>query len=201
MRQVQPMDEYIQERFLDLVEKKPFYHIKVSELVKYAEIGRSTFYTYFDSIYAVAQKAEDDFLDGFLPHKDAIAIMTKADAGALKRVEDFLSKNARVLNIMGGPNGDASFNIRLERYIDGLCDSVWKTTAVSYTSQQRDFVRAYISAGTLSTLRFWCRKAEAGHTSDLEGMVEMVLISISKMLQDKSNKGVVLALSFDSNDL
>jgi AcrR family transcriptional regulator len=47
-------EAYICAKFLDLVETKPFYTIKVKELAEYASISRSTFYLYFDSIYAVS---------------------------------------------------------------------------------------------------------------------------------------------------
>ena len=58
------LEKYICSKFLEMMDKTPFYKMKVLEFSKYAKIGRSTFYTYFDSMAAVAQRIEDQLLDG-----------------------------------------------------------------------------------------------------------------------------------------
>ena len=45
-----------------LMEEKPLDKIKVTELTQRAGISRSTFYSYYDSVYDVLQDIEDDFL-------------------------------------------------------------------------------------------------------------------------------------------
>ncbi len=54
----------IQNTFLELLnEKKELNKISVTELVKRAEITRSTFYTHYESIYEVAQEYEDQAIE------------------------------------------------------------------------------------------------------------------------------------------
>jgi AcrR family transcriptional regulator len=52
------------EKFLELMRQKSCFKIKVTELIKLANISRSSFYDYFDSIYDVIQSIEDNFILG-----------------------------------------------------------------------------------------------------------------------------------------
>lgn len=54
----------IKETFAELIaEKKSLSNITVTELVKRADITRSSFYTHYDSIYDVAQDIQNETLD------------------------------------------------------------------------------------------------------------------------------------------
>lgn len=56
--------QLIKENFIDLLfEKGDIRKVKVTELVKRANIDRTTFYSHYDNIYALAQDFEDEFLD------------------------------------------------------------------------------------------------------------------------------------------
>lgn len=46
-------------------EKKELSKITVSELVKRANINRSTFYSHYDDIYGVAEEYENELIDNF----------------------------------------------------------------------------------------------------------------------------------------
>ena len=48
-----------------LAEKKELSKINVSELVKRANINRSTFYAHYDDIYGVAEEYENELVDNF----------------------------------------------------------------------------------------------------------------------------------------
>lgn len=56
--------QLIKDSFLDLLyEKKDIKKVKVTELVKRANIDRTTFYSHYDNIYSLAQEFEDEFID------------------------------------------------------------------------------------------------------------------------------------------
>ena len=56
--------QLIKENFIDLLfEEGDIQKVKVTELVKRANIDRTTFYSHYDNIYALAQDFEDEFLD------------------------------------------------------------------------------------------------------------------------------------------
>lgn len=56
--------QLIKDNFIDLLyEKGDIKKVKVTELVKRANIDRTTFYSHYDNIYSLAQDFEDEFLD------------------------------------------------------------------------------------------------------------------------------------------
>lgn len=56
--------QLIKESFINLLyEEGDIQKVKVTELVKRANIDRTTFYSHYDNIYALAQDFEDEFLD------------------------------------------------------------------------------------------------------------------------------------------
>ena len=56
--------QLIKDSFIELLyEKKDIKKVKVTELVKKANIDRTTFYSHYDNIYSVAQEFEDEFID------------------------------------------------------------------------------------------------------------------------------------------
>lgn len=56
--------QLIKESFIDLLyEEGDIQKVKVTELVKRANIDRTTFYSHYDNIYALAQDFEDEFID------------------------------------------------------------------------------------------------------------------------------------------
>lgn len=177
---------YICNKFLDLVEIKPFYLIKVKELVSYAEIGRSTFYFYFDSIYAVVQKIEDDFLTGFLTRETAISIMVDADISVAHAQIGYFKDHFRVLNLLTGPNGDPSFRLKLERHLRMLSTAIWEKQDIAYTQKQRDYLSAYLTGGTISGLLWLSNHADDYNDKDMQVLFTIQVTDIAKMLLKKS---------------
>lgn len=153
-------EAYICDKFLDLVENEPFYQIKVKQLVEYAGISRSTFYTYFDSIYDVVQKLEDDFLEGFYPEDIAFSVLIKNDLSkALEQIE-YVKRHARTLRLLCGPNGDSGFIGRIERAIKKLAEHAFEEIDSSLAPHQREILAAYIAGGTLNATWTIARQGE-----------------------------------------
>ena len=180
MEHYRDTEQYICEMFLDLVEQKPFYKIYVKELTAYGHIGRSTFYMYFDSIYAVVQKLEDDFMDGFLSPKDAINILFLDDKKAMDQQLDFLKKNARTLTLLAGPNGDPSFTIKLYKRFEQICEEAWKYNHVDLPPMWKETVRAFISGGCLRAFQY--HAALGDEASAAKGVVDFVNKDLSRLL-------------------
>lgn len=146
-------DEYICRCFLDLVETKPFHTIKVRELVDYAGISRSSFYTHFSSTYDIVQKLEDDFLRDFYPSESARSVLVRGEVAESIDQSDYLQENARVLKLLCGPNGDAYFSSRIAQVIKRICEEVWDEEGTTLSRVQRDALGSYIAGGTLMLMR------------------------------------------------
>ena len=119
-------DKYICDKFLEMMENKSCFSIKVTELIKYANIGRSTFYVHFDSIDDLIQKIEDDFLAG-LPDAESVSFLqTKENAiNFRKAIVKYVKKNANVVRAFLGPYGDPAFQIKVKNRVSKKLDAYY----------------------------------------------------------------------------
>lgn len=57
---------HLRQAFLELLSVMSFNQISVKHIIEKADIGRSTFYFYYDSKYELAEEIENELIDGFL---------------------------------------------------------------------------------------------------------------------------------------
>jgi len=169
---------------IEMMETIPFYQIKVSHLVERAGIARSTFYFYFDSIYAVVQKIEDDFIAG-MPETIPAGIANSTGFGAeshsneiMARVK-YLKQNIRVFGALSGQNGDPAFQARLINRGWRLMKTRFAVSADSIDIEKR-LVIEYILAGQWNLFKFW-----AFHEKEISA--EDVCLLISKLVSQAFN--------------
>ena len=186
----QSLEDYICERFLDLVEKKPFYRIKVKELAEYAEIGRSTFYLYFDSIYSVIQKIEDKFIEGFLPDEEALAILEQGVIEFGYRQNAYMKAHARELILLTGANGDPMFEYRLEKRMKDLNDTIWSRNDTNYSSAMKDCLGSYLAAGFVAFIKWWIAHEGEYTEQELKDMLKILMNDASNLLLGKTESGI-----------
>jgi hypothetical protein len=160
--------DYICGRMIDLIETRPLYCIKITEFVKFANIGRSTFYMYFDSVYDVLQKVEDEFfdvalqVDSYDPMTDLL-VDDDATVRSLGPVMRHLQENLRLIRILSGPNGDPAFEARMVNYIRNLGMQFSKVHNNAISSEEQRGLSAFVAGGAMAALKWW-----ANHENDYD---------------------------------
>ena len=178
----QDMPDYICDRMLDMLEERPLHEIKVKHLTDFCGISRNTFYTYFDSIYAVVQRIEDQYLEGFFPEAVARAVLVKGDASANVAHLLELDNDARAMRILSGPNGDAYFQERLGRRIRGICNKLWDESGSTYSSREREALCAYITGGTIHITRHMAAVGNRLTEEELRTVAERIIAANSILM-------------------
>ena len=151
-------EQLICDKLIDMMEETSFFDIKVKDFVEYAGISRSSFYMYFDSLYDVLQKIEDDFLSGMFS-ESATAQTAKSrqveqlNATFAIKVE-YIERNKRLLRILLGPNGDPSFSARLVNRYKRIGAESWRGNHIA-SQEQIDLLLEYVSAGQIQALKWW----------------------------------------------
>lgn len=161
-------EDYLCDKFLDLVEEKPFYRIKVRELVEHAGVSRSTFYTYFSSIFDVAQKLEDDFLEGFYSEDITFLVLVKNNEQQAFEQLNYIKKHGRTLRLLCGPNGDAGFTNRIERALLKVTKKSFDDLGSSLSQEQRQILAAHIAGGALHSTLFVARHGDDMKMDDFQ---------------------------------
>ena len=67
---------------LKLMEKKPYYKIKVTELVENLGIHRQTFYLHFDSVPDALDQIENEFISGLYDEYEIRPLQGRYDTAA-----------------------------------------------------------------------------------------------------------------------
>lgn len=176
------LESYIGTCFLDLVEEKPFYSIKVKELVEHAGLARSTFYNHFDSTFDVVQRMEDRFLYGFYPMETARQVLLDSNCAAAAVQSRYVSDNARMISLLTGPNGDTYFSLRLEKHIKDICYRIWAESKSSLSEEEKRTFSTYIAGGTVATVRLDAERALGHHQGNASREASRAIMSANRIL-------------------
>jgi hypothetical protein len=161
-------ETHICEKFIEMMRHKPCFEIKVTELVKYANISRSSFYTYFNSIYQVVQKIEDDFIAG-LPDERSVflsGIKTGNYDALLSRLK-YLKENAGILRALLGSNGDPTFLSKLIHQTDKTLRKLPKNADINLSDVETKLIIENIAGGTWQMYKWWVFHEEEIGIEDL----------------------------------
>ncbi|MCC8028230.1 MAG: TetR/AcrR family transcriptional regulator C-terminal domain-containing protein [Lachnospiraceae bacterium] len=137
----------IRQALFELLTDRPINKITVTDICKKADINRSTFYSYYEDVYALLTSIQNDLFE------DIVFTLSKENwfEDVLKLVDD----NKDLCQVLLGPHGDSSF-IRQLIYL-GYENSmkVWKETYPNATPELLDYFYAYMSSGVIGVLENW----------------------------------------------
>ena len=176
-------EDYICDKLIELMETKPYYKIKVTQLVEHACISRSTFYFHFDSIYSVLQKIEDDFFDGF---PDENIVGTEIDEARLLKVFSYIKDNMRIFRVLLGPNGDPSFEARLANRSRRIMRRIVTTVDVKPTQLEQDVIHEFILGGRIKVIKWWAAHENEVSVNEIALMLRELAVFNFGFIYNKS---------------
>ena len=159
-------EQLIQNTLLDMMENKSFFTIKVIDLAEKAGISRGLFYVYFDSIYDVLQKIEDDYIEG-LPGEQRVlnGVRDRAEANEGYRGEfkkksyQFAQDNMRIYRLLSGPNGDPSFYYKLKNRVIRITQEAVGKGATKKDDNYKKLAAAFLAGGNVAVFDWWAHNS------------------------------------------
>ena len=133
--------------FCRLYEQRPIEQIHVKDVAAAAGYHRSTFYEYFQDIYALLAYLEDDVID-YIKAESSKGPRTPAD---LLR---FLSAKEDALKVLLGPFGCVHFQDRLKEELMPAED------AAQGDARQQAYLSEFHFAVSLSMYRLWLKRGK-----------------------------------------
>lgn len=116
--------------FLELIKKKPYQKIKVSELIEKAQVNRSTFYRYYSDIFdyydRICNSGLDYVTDGTDNFNDSDSLEEKLD-GFYAVITGRISELREVIKILTGKNGSITFLKNFRGYLIEKLEESFKT--------------------------------------------------------------------------
>ncbi len=101
-RRVKLTKRLIKEAFIELLEKKPFNKITVTDLCNTAEINRSTFYAYYEDVPMLLREVQDEVI-GYIPTPEKLPTVVESLEKFFENMEklfDYVIENKRLFNVL-----------------------------------------------------------------------------------------------------
>ena len=187
MKKQSAIEQLICNKLLEMIETKPFQKIKVTEFVEFCGISRSSFYLYFDSIYAAVQKIEDDFIDGLTNEEDMSgndlksSRKTAVNPATLKKAE-YISNNIKVIKALTGPNGDPSFIARVSNRTWRIFKKRYENDTF-HTETEKKEICEYMCGGQVNLFHWYVNHQEETSVYEFAIMLDRITSTVLTMVE------------------
>lgn len=173
-------EEYICSKLLEMIQTTPFTKLKVTEFTRFANISRSSFYNYFDSLDDVIQKLEDDLFDG-LDDEHSIDILEIKSGNSPKLINalSFINERLETYRLLTSENGDPYFQIRLANRSSKILEKWAKQSNTKLSESQLKMVIEHISGGRWQMYLWWANNPDK---ITLEEVAEITIKLMNPML-------------------
>ena len=91
----------IRQALFDLLKEKPLNKITVTDICKMADINRSTFYSYYEDVYALLTQIQNELFENI--------VLTLANDNWFNDILHLIDQNRDLCQVLIGPHGDSSF--------------------------------------------------------------------------------------------
>ncbi len=155
------LEQRIKASLLDELQKSSIDDITVVLIAQKCNISRTTFYSYYDSVYAVMQDIEDNYLDAFTEkmlkavYNSYYKSENRASIFADVFIED-TDENNLILRTMLGPHGDENFEAKLKKRLKELyMFNVNADSGKQLTPLQHDIILEYRVGGKIAAMKWF----------------------------------------------
>lgn len=117
-RRVKMTKRLIREAFLELLQMNPAGKITITEVCEAADVNRSTFYAYYESVYDLLKEIENDVLQRIpKPEKDFTPETQKEFIDLLVPFFEYIKKHGKTFSVLISSSNDSGFNSRLAQML------------------------------------------------------------------------------------
>lgn len=151
--------------FVAIAKEKGVATVTVSDIIKRADVNRSTFYRHYVDKFDLIEKVEDGVIDQirnaneFFKESDVEYI----DTAAGKFVYGFLTvieENQPILSVLISEKGEIRFSIKLLQFFNELVESTTEVFSEEMDPKKRKLFAAYNSSTALGIIIFWIHHFE-----------------------------------------
>ncbi|WP_442598831.1 TetR/AcrR family transcriptional regulator [Neobacillus sp. D3-1R] len=156
----------IRDSLTELMEEKGFDGITVRDLTAKAEINRGTFYIHYRDKFDLLEQSENEIFQELETIVQVVSQINPLEVMKhnlqneplpfLIKLFEYFQENSNFLKVILGPNGDASFQVRLKEFIK---KSFLQHLVIKLNKEDMlvpvDFLIAYVSSAHLGVIQHW----------------------------------------------
>ncbi|WP_322524817.1 TetR/AcrR family transcriptional regulator [Marinococcus luteus] len=159
--------------------KKPVSAITVTELCKYADINRNTFYAHYESPSALLSSIEAEFTQTFI-NKVEHSLDSHQYNNLMYRLCAYLEQNrdaCRVLVVL--QNSQENVFTRIHNYFRPRITERWaRESSLDHSKTESFYV--FIAGGSASLIEEWVQSDFQKSPEEIAKMIEEILITLNK---------------------
>ena len=178
-------EKYICDKFLEMMDNKSCFAIKVTELIKYAKISRSTFYVYFDSVNDLVQRLEDEFIAGLPDEKTLSSSRSQEDNTILTSIVNHMKKNMNLLRALCGPYGDPGFHIKMKNRLAKYFLRYYGNNNTRLSNVEKTLILEYISGGRWQMYIWWIDNEDKVSIEEFMKSMQKAIRPITNLFRNK----------------
>lgn len=145
----------IRNALLNAIEQKPVSSVTVQEIIDHANVCRTTFYAHYRDVQDLITSIGDEIIDEVGAHLSDSRY--SEDQGCvyptIASVVHTYAENADTIRLLNGPNGDPSFNSRMQERIYSIISELRKQFDPTHFNEQHHRLYSYyVISGGISVM-------------------------------------------------
>ena len=165
-RRVKYTKKVIKDTFLSLLEKKDISSISVKELCDIADVNRGTFYRYYEDIYDLLKKIEEEFIEEIRESNSIVHMSNHSIYTFTKEILDIFENNKKLVRILFNADSNIYFLDDVLEVAYEKCIGNWESNIDSDNYNELENSVVFIFNGALGVINYWV-KNDFNISSDL----------------------------------
>ena len=165
-RRVKYTKKVIKDTFLSLLEKKDISSISVKELCDIADVNRGTFYRYYEDIYDLLKKIEEEFIEEIRESNSMVHMSHHSIYTFTKEILDIFENNKKLVRVLFNADSNIYFLDDVLEVAYEKCIGNWERNIDSDDYNELENSVVFIFNGALGVINYWV-KNDFNISSDL----------------------------------
>ena len=171
--------------FWVIAKKRGLNNVTISEITKYADLNRGTFYVYFSDMNDLLAQAEDEIIEDL--RSKVWSVFED------KNFADFQAVPAKVIEVFGeyddnlflllGKDGDPQFLDHVRKEAANVFNAVMKQEK---ENPYQDYIIAYVTSAFTGLLQFWHETGKEISLAELSGLAHRMTLHVMLGLKEQS---------------
>ena len=148
----------IQSALMHAIEQKPVSSVTVQEIIDEANVCRTTFYAHFRDINDLVETVGNEIIDEVGTVLESVEYDRShgPEFPTIRTVVNVYAEHADTIRLLNSPNGDPSFNDRMQRKIYEVTRTLRKThDGDAFPEYRHRLYSRYVISGGISVLNYY----------------------------------------------
>lgn len=184
-RRVRKTRRLLRECLATLLKEKKIQEITVREIAEMADINRGTFYLHYRDVFDLMDQIEQELmkeLEDVMKRHSVPELMTKPSL-IFSDLYPLVQKNADIVSILMGENGDLNFVNQLKTIVRDRCLQNWLDLKFPGDSDALGAYSSFIVSGCIGIVQYWLENGMRETPEQMASLTEEFILKGIRVLE------------------